>query len=461
MEDIFDTEGHNEKVRIANQDYVDNLRKAIAENQIYDYFKSFGFKPRFLEIIDVLLCFDDGEQMILKLYDYIFANLSDVHVSCAVEKLVKIEIVRPLLIRDFDTLLERSIKSQTFSNNLYIFVQAMIEIDKGEMLLYSNMNNILESTHPTLVFATIKLFEGKYYYSNLIKNNFDKWLLLSRGEATVELVKYMLKADQEYTINYLKENFETVLANVGGGIIHELLGILFAYKELLTLVKDNIEIVIDESNANDINILLENFDTKYNLGIEKSYNILSLLKTKLSKEKRDHLAIGAIVKSKQNDYLKEILTKLIAEENATDFISIGDNSWSNIVFKIGKKVLKFGWIRNNPNCPDLYRIINPDFFQVIKNKEGIPVLYIEIQSYLDQKNITEADIEDFYTDIENEGLIYIDPKGKNPTNFGWLNDNDEELPNTSETFKKRKLVLIDRDCVWHKDDPNICYMSSY
>ena len=61
-----------------------------------------------------------------------------------------------------------------------------------------------------------------------------------------------------------------------------------------------------------------------------------------------------------------------------------------------------------------------------------------------------------------DGLIYIDPRGKDPKNFGILRDNnDSNQCLITDKSKRKKIKLVDRDCVWHKDDPNINYMQRY
>ncbi|MDD3453013.1 MAG: hypothetical protein PHN42_01880 [Bacilli bacterium] len=460
----FYTEEHRQKVINANNDYVNDLKKAIEDNKIDEFFKESGFKPRFLDLIEVLLCFSDGEEIILNLYDYIISNIKDVHVAYLVQKMATNLNFHDLLIRDFDELFNRALNdNDILTNNVINFISGIIKVPGADLLILSKLNNIFDKICPTLVSYVIFLFKEKPYFSSFMKTNFENFIMISRGISINKLVKEMLNLDQKYAIKYIKNNFEILLQNAGGGNIFELLFIISNYEELAILIKEKIDSVVKYSNASDIIKIIHNLDQNLNLNLEKSNDILIQLREKITFDKNNHLVIGAIIKSKKNEYLKLIIENLLKQEEVSDYSCIGENSWSNLVFKIGSKVLKIGWIRNNPSCDDHYRVIKPELYEIIYDENNKPILYIEIQKFLSQTNIETKDIEDFYCDINNDGYIYIDPRGKCNSNFGILNENvfSENDDNISDSFRKKPLVLIDRDCLWKKNDTNINYMDRY
>lgn len=440
-----------ENMRKTNEEYVNNLRISLKENRVEEYFNSFGFKPRLLEIVDLLGLYSDGEEMIFSLYEYLIKNIKDIHIPSLISKLTNYKSVIELLVNDGDSLIDRVIKVKSFTNSVFIFVEAVLKLPNGEKLILNKIDSILEASHPTLIFSTVKLFEDRPYFHYFFKNNVDKFIKLSRGKSVIDFTSYMINTDVIFAKDYITNNLEVILKNIGGGQIFDFLVNILVKDEYVNFIKKNIDVVIDNCSAKDINLILDNLDVKYNLGLEKSHDVLIMLKNKLAFERQDHLAMGAIVKSRKSSYIKELIDKLLKEENANYIEPIGDNSWSNIVFKIGSKVLKLGWIRNNPHCPEHFRIIEPIYFEAICDKNNNPVLYIEIQDYLTQEGIADSDIQEFFDDIEKDNLIYIDPRGKNPTNFGFL----------SNKSKEKRLVLLDRDCVWKKDDKNINYMDRY
>jgi hypothetical protein len=459
------TEEQKEKIRVVNRKFADDLKLAIFNKKIGEFFDSFGFKPRFLDIVETLFCFPDGEKMILDLYDYIIKDIKDIHIPAFVQKLESHTCFHFLLISDFEVFFERSLNSNSIlTNNIVDFADAMIKIPGGDILIMSKLDKILNGINPMFICNIVKLFENKAGFDKLVSDNFEKWIIISRGDSTIYLIDLILKIDQYYAIKYIKKNFDHILNNVGNGKMFNVLSIFSNYIELISLMKDKIESIISYGNAFDIRNILTGLDEKLNLGIAKNNDILFLLREKLSIEKQRHLAIGAIIKSRKNEYLKSLIYNLMKQENVDDFMNIGDDSWSNIVFKIGKRVLKLGWIRNNPDCDSHYRIIEPEKYEIIYDKNGNPILYIEIQQCLSQEGISESDIQDFYDDIDEDEYIYIDPRGLNPTNFGILNNIDFKNyvgQKVSESFKKKAVVLVDRDCFWRKNNPNIKYMSKY
>ena len=450
----------------ANSDVIAAIRAAIATKTIAEYFATWKFSPRFLELTEILLCFPDGEEMFLALYDYILTQLKDQHIPAFIKKISTINCMQPLIVRDFPNTIEGALKSNNYiTNNIINYMTGIINVPNGEVLLILRLDEILGVLHPTLISRAIKLLEKYPCFKVLVKTNFEKWLPMARGNAVIEMLDLILNIDENYALAYIKTNFEMILKNTGEGLVFSLLSILIKHIGLTSMIQNEVKTIIKYCSALDINRILAELDEQFNLEILKNNDIVTTLREKLEEDKKQHAVIGAIVKSQKSAYLKYLIKQIQNDENVNDFISIGDSTWSNIVFKIGNKVLKFGWIRNNPNCEQHYRLLELERFEIVYDEEGNPILYIEIQRYLSQENITEDDIQAFYDDLSNSGYLYIDPRGKNASNFGVLDSSVAakiiESQPVSDSFKEKALVLIDRDCVWKKDDPNINWMGSY
>ena len=467
MEKIFTQQEERKKIIIeTNSEIVDAIKLAIVNENIAEYFASWKYPPRFLEIAELLLFFPDGEEMLVGLHDHIIKTLKDIHIPAYIQRISTINSMHPLVVRDFTKTLESTLKSTNhITNNIVNYMSGIINIPNGVTLLIPRFDEILAVLHPTLITHAIKLLENYPCFTVLLKTNFEKWLPMARGNATKEMLELILNTDCEYALTYVKTNFEMILKNTGGGLIFELLTLLIKQDELITLIQEEVTTIIKHCSASDINEILVDLDERLNLGILNNNDIIIILKEKLDENKKQHTTIGAIVKSQKSDYLKSILKQMLEEEKVDEFTSIGDKTWSNIVFKIGNKVLKLGWIRNNPDCDHHYRLIEPERFETIRDEEGNPIFYIEVQRYLPQDGITEEDIQHFYDDLDNDGYLYIDPRGKETSNFGILDSSAAskviESHPVSESFKNKSLVLVDRDCVWRKDNPDIKRMGSY
>lgn len=137
------------------------------------------------------------------------------------------------------------------------------------------------------------------------------------------------------------------------------------------------------------------------------------------------------------------------------------------VFKVGDDyVLKFA---RNLYCKDNvteHFLLAPTELKVINFENSRPI-YIEKENYLsktyDGKKITVEDIENFFREADNQGLIISDPHciRREDDNFGFLKsykdatlvgvNSHDELP---EWFKKRPLVLYDIDMVSYRKEKN-------
>ncbi len=448
------------EIVLANQEFVNNLRVAIANNQIELFFNSMNFKPRYYEIVENLHYFPDGEEMIYNLYEHLIKNTINAQTSMLIERLSRFPKLHELLIRDFEFLYKKALAApEVLSARAYNFATEMMKIPGGDLKVLSIIDEIILA-NPHLGGLLINEFSRKPYFEDLIKNNFTRFIRILKGSSIITIIKLLANFDISTAREFIKNNFELILNNAGSGFIYEIVLYIVGIPELCSLVKENLTLITKYSHVSEINRMLDELNDQLSLGLLDNADILKILKAKLSGKNEEHLTIGAIIKSGKSDYLKTILNHLLEQEGVEDFVSIGgDGNWSNLVFRIGSKVLKLGFIRNNPNCPQHYRILVPEMYEIIFDYEGEPVLYIEIQQFLSQEGITKEDIANFYKDLQNDGFTYLDSRGSNPINFGLLSElvASEICENNkvSESFKNKALVLIDRDFVWHKDDPNI------
>lgn len=443
----------------ANQEFVDNLRLAIADNKIIEFFNNMKFKPRYCEIADVLNYFPDREYLIYNLYQHLIENTISAQIPMLIERLSRFPKIHQLLIRDFKFLYKRALDAPgVLMAKAYNFASEMIKIPGGDLLVLSIIDEIiLDNQH--LGGVLIEEFKNKPYFKYLITNNFIEFIKLSKGSSILTIIKLITNFDPLVAREFIKTNLELILINAGNGSVYEIVSYLSENEELCHLIKQNLPLIIKHSSSNEIKSLLDDLDQKLSLGLLDDADILKTLLKKISGKNEEHVAIAAIIKSGKNDYLNQILNDLLSQEGVEDFTSIGgDDNWTNIVFKIGTKVLKLGFRKNNPNIPQHFRIIKPDMYEIITDHDGKPVLYIEIQKFLSQEGISKEDIADFYKDLERAGLMYLDSRGANPVNFGILDEAGAlevcEGNEVSETFRNKALVLIDRDFVWRKDDPN-------
>jgi len=134
------------------------------------------------------------------------------------------------------------------------------------------------------------------------------------------------------------------------------------------------------------------------------------------------------------------------------------------VFKIDNSVLKLSLKKHDFNSEKNLFLIAPTETKVIYDNEANPILFVEIQKYLERKHngieMTKDDIDIFLKELDNMGYVITDPNclEKNLENFGFLKDyhdanlgefnSHEELP---EWFKNRPIVLYDVDLVYKKD----------
>jgi len=361
INEVICFESHEQLVQKYHQ-FVSEIRVASTNGKINEYFANFGFKPRFLEIIDICFLYPDGEILIHSMYDYVIKEITPNKIAPLIESLSKYDSFIPLLIRDFDYLYNKLIHSDNNQSRLEQFAVNVGNLPNGNDLITPKMDELILSTY------------------------------------------------QDPDIN--KKNLE-----------------------MATILKD--------------------------------------LREKLSIEKQFHPVIPAIIKSRRSHQIKQLLERLLTREQVNDFESIGEKTWSNLVFKIGSKVLKIGYIRNNPICEEHYRVHNPEYFEIMyhtpvsfesfesgNEEKATPLIYLEVFDYLSNENVSEKDIEDFYYDLDQDDLTYVDPRGKDISNFGLLTNTEEvsrKHKNLSLTFKRKPVVLTDRDCVWKKNHPNIQY----
>lgn len=446
-----------------NKDFVESIRNAIKENNIGEFFSSLKFKPRYVDITEVLLYFPDGEDLVLGCYDYFISHIRPMNIPDFLLLVNKRPRICQLIIRDCNEIIDKvEASDDMFNYRIIKLATALIEIPECEQILLSRIEELLQSVNPTCIDELYGQFENTPYYKDIYLRTYAKYLLIARGNSVIGCLRKLIELDLPIAMKFINENLIDLMNNCGEGLVAYLINMLAAYEELHSLLKDNIDNIIDCCNAREALEIMRSLDDKLELGLYKKNDVIETLQERLSITNQGHPALGAIIKAGRNEQIKDIISSLLEEENVLDYHNIGiQGSWSNIVFKIGNKVLKIGWIRNNPQCENHYRVIKPLYFETIYDKNGNPVLYIEIQDYLYTVGFGPNDINNLLVDIASDGLVYVDPRGADVSNFGLLNKDKAPSENVSDSFKKLPLVLIDRDCLWKKDDKNIVYMHRY
>lgn len=130
------------------------------------------------------------------------------------------------------------------------------------------------------------------------------------------------------------------------------------------------------------------------------------------------------------------------------------------------KLIKKKWSYEDEICPSLYLILKNLEQHYIRDEKGIVLAGLEVQKYLSRKlpidnpETVKEDIERFKKQLEMEGYYLYDTvvggmHGDNCMLLDSYKDADckdpESLP---EEFKKKPLVLIDRDLVFKTNNQN-------
>lgn len=174
-------------------------------------------------------------------------------------------------------------------------------------------------------------------------------------------------------------------------------------------------------NNNELNYIINNFKKIASYDFETKIPIIRYIKNNIDKINKDDLekikySITYYLFEKKYDLdendinnVKDIVDELANKENLTifDIDKIGSGSYSNI-YKIGNKIIKFGYNRKINKILDNNRILLPDKFIIID--ENI----IEITDYIKgNSDFTKEEIYEVYKELRNQGIVWMDPSKDN------------------------------------------------
>lgn len=313
--------------------------------------------------------------------------------------------------------------------------------------------NIIKSNNLTIDIYELKKFQDNsnyfytYLFKNLSRNDLDKLLINFFGNCSFIPILYSFYS---YLCYKASRDVSTIL---------------FEY-----LVDNNIDplkllekINIDSNNIDQYRRIVSYLNKNilpYNIIFEKNNNLLYELKEKIQSEysknesnKFESLVIFPISREYGNEYLSYALKQLKINTNEIEIISngIGNFSWC---FRLNDNlVLKLSYCVVTWNIPMFYRI--NDF--IVRKKFGKQV--ISISPYANINDVTNNDIYDALDDFDKAGLDLCD--GNYSSNFGIVDykmhdsmfrdvDGIIKYLNIveSESFKNRKVKLIDQDFIF-------------
>ena len=178
------------------------------------------------------------------------------------------------------------------------------------------------------------------------------------------------------------------------------------------------------------------------------------------------LTLEDLKEEKLLDTFRIILEELIVNEeiNYHDIKPLDRGAYSNVIL-VGDKVLKVGKRRSNFNIRHNKRFLKPLYRQEINSIYNNDVfLCVEITEKVDTENVTHDDLYDIYTELRDEGLIWVDCHLSNLGRLiqdntiyyegiekvdinatGYLTDNEEVL-------KKGDIVIIDNDYIFTEEE---------
>ena len=148
INDIIYTSGDAQQLINAYKDYVIALRIAIKEHRIPEFFSQFGNKPRYLEIVDVLLQYPDGITLALEIYEYVITNISGNKIPSLIESLFRYEAFRTRLIRDFEYLFNQCLTKSAYKEiSLTKLIDVVSKIPDFTTSLQPKMVKIIAGIH--------------------------------------------------------------------------------------------------------------------------------------------------------------------------------------------------------------------------------------------------------------------------------------------------------------------------
>jgi len=172
---------------------------------------------------------------------------------------------------------------------------------------------------------------------------------------------------------------------------------------------------------------------------------------------------GILMDKKYEKMVSDLFKEYMIKENVTDFSFLGSGNY-NFSYLVGRYVIRIGNGRGNFPIYQHYRISNSLYRKKIEVEKG-SYLYLEVNRYTRVDQVNEKDIIDALKDLKSALIEITDYHYYN--NFGLLFDDDDnetilssledgiigkiDVP-ISETFKKKRVVLIDNDYIYLTSD---------
>lgn len=162
--------------------------------------------------------------------------------------------------------------------------------------------------------------------------------------------------------------------------------------------------------------------------------------------------------------LKAIMQELLEYEKIKpDQVEFMKKNSNSRIYKIGNKVLKISKNRVTKQIPYCPEILQPLLRKELNSKnpktnQEEKIAFIEIQEFVNTKNITSKDVKEMYQKLKSEGIYWNDLKESNlgrliKPNEVWYTE--EETEDKSTGHKIKKLINITPESAGEYNSLNI------
>ncbi|MFI3260252.1 MAG: hypothetical protein R3Y13_00840 [bacterium] len=170
-------------------------------------------------------------------------------------------------------------------------------------------------------------------------------------------------------------------------------------------------------------------------------------------------------------------TKLLEEILKDEMLEFSDIKMLNTgayctVYQIGEKILKVGKLKEKFISPNSEFILQPFFRFELKNSIGEKIGIVELEEYVDTKEIRSAEVYELYSNLRDQGIIWNDAKSFNvgrliKPNYSYykgkmtkIDQRNNGLEENNKTELSRgKCVVLDIDYLYKEDEFNGKFMS--
>lgn len=215
----------------------------------------------------------------------------------------------------------------------------------------------------------------------------EKMCLLGKDLSYDERIKFEYKTKCHYNNSKYQESLVYELYE------REFINNLIKNNELDYII-NNIENIIKKESSLTDELLAY---------LKDNSNLIDI--TKIEKLIIKYISYNSLYDDSLYNFIKEVVKK--EDSTILDIRKINTGAYSK-VYRVSNKVIKIG---NKRICPDTInnsRILLPDFKGYINEN------YIEVTDYLEPtKDIYESDLYDIYSELRDQGIIWIDIKKNN------------------------------------------------